>query len=109
MSIFINWENLNQNWNEVDMLWEEVILIEEVKKIFRGGGQSLQDYIEGNPWKKITEKLGRDKTNKVIKIYCKVNEVEYDESREVINELKVSVNDFERFLNYDPISVKILS
>lgn len=105
----INWEDLNQNWDAIDLLWEEIILIEEVKKVFRGGSSTAnQEYIDSNPWKKVNEKLGREKTNKVIKIYCKVNNIEYDESRELINEIKVSVNEFERFLQ-EPVSVKILS
>jgi twinkle protein len=67
-----------------------------------------QEYVDGNPWKKLNEDIGEEKTKKVIKIYCRVNNIEYDESREVMNEVKVSVNDFERFVQ-DAISVKILS
>ena len=108
--MFINWENLNQTWDSLNLLWEEVILLEEVKKIIRGGGgYGHKEYVDNNPWKQLNKELGRNKTKKVIKLYCKVNNIEFDESREVdVNSMKISVNEFERFVS-DAISVKILS
>lgn len=109
---YLKWEELTINWENIDLLWEEIFILLEVSEIIKkrgGSSPGYQEYVDGNPWKKFNEKLGKEKTKKIIKLYCRVNNIEFDESREIINEVKVSVNDFERFLNYDPISVKILS
>ena len=108
--MFLTWENLNYNWANLDFLWEEIFLLIEVDKVLRrgGSGAGYQEYVDNNPWKKLNEEIGEDKTKKVIKLYCRVNNIEYDESREVMNEVKVSVNEFQRFVQ-DAISVKISS
>lgn len=106
-----NWEELTINWEKIDLLWEEIFILLEVGEIIKkrgGSSPGYQEYVDNNPWKKLNEDIGEEKTKKVIKIYCRVNNIEYDESREVMNEVKVSVNDFERFVQ-DAISVKILS
>jgi hypothetical protein len=108
---YLKWEELTINWENIDLLWEEIFILLEVSEIIKkrgGSSPGYQEYVDGNPWKKLNEDIGEEKTKKVIKIYCRVNNIEYDESREVMNEVKVSVNDFERFVQ-DAISVKILS
>ena len=108
---YLKWEELTINWENIDLLWEEIFILLEVSEIIKkrgGSSPGYQEYVDNNPWKKLNEDIGEEKTKKVIKIYCRVNNIDYDESREVMNEVKVSVNDFERFVQ-DAISVKILS
>lgn len=109
---YLKWEEVSINWEDVDLLWEEVFILLEIEQIIKKGGgfnPGYQEYVDGNPWKKFNEKLGKEKTKKIIKLYCRVNNIEFDESREVEdNSTKISVNEFERFVT-DAISVKILS
>lgn len=105
---FLDWEEVTVKWENVDLLWEEVFILLEVGEVIRRGGftPGYQEYVDGNPWKRLSEEIGKEKTKKVVKVFCRVNNIEFDESREVMNEIKVSVNEFERFVQ-DAISIKV--
>lgn len=104
---YLKWEEMTINWEKVDLLWEEVFILLEVEQIIkRGGGYGRKEYEDGNPWKQVRKEIGEEKTKKLIKLYCKVNEIEYDETREIDQSVKITVNDFERFVK-DTINVKI--
>ena len=105
---YLKWEEMTISWESVDLLWEEVFILLEVDGVIkRGGGYAYKEYVDGNPWKQLKTEIGEEKTKKVIKLYCKVNGLEYDETREVEDdEIKVSVNDFERFIK-EGISIKV--
>ena len=87
---------------------EEVFILLEVENLIKGGGgYGYKEYLDGNPWKQLKKEIGEEKTKKVIKLYSKVNGVEYDETREIEDEqIRVSVNDFERFVK-ESISIKV--
>ncbi len=105
---YLKWEEMSISWESVDLLWEEVFILLEVEGIIKGGGgYGYKEYVDGNPWSQLKKEIGEEKTKKVIKLYCKVNGLEYDETREIEDdEIKVNVNDFERFIK-EGISIKV--
>jgi hypothetical protein len=105
---YLKWEEMTIKWENVDLLWEEVFILLEVEQVIKkGGGYGYKEYVDGNPWKQVDKELGEEKTKKLIKLFCRVNGVEYDETREVDDEdIKISVNDFERFIK-DSVEIKI--
>lgn len=111
---YLRWEEMNIRWDQVDLTWEEVfILLEVFRKIGGGGGMGspyradgYQKYIEGNPWKQMRKEIGEEKTKKLIKVFCRVKGIDYEESREPSESIKVSINEFERFVK-EAVSVKV--
>ncbi len=108
---YLKWGELTINWEEVDLTWEEVFILLEVEKVIRGGGGFGQkEYEDGNPWKQLTKEIGEEKTKKVIKLYCRINGVDYHEQAVVNESIKVAAYDFELFVRETidkKISVKI--
>lgn len=109
--IYLEWENVNSLWEDTNYLWEDVsILIEVNDFIQKNRGNGSFNYEKDNPWKLVKEKFGEEKTNKVIKIYCKYNNIEYSESIESNEKIKITVSDFEIFLKEsikESISIKV--
>lgn len=101
--IYYKWEELNITWENANYLWEEVMY--EVLSAVKGGG-GYAAYVEGNPWDKLRKDIGEEKTKKVIKLYCKFNNIDYEKVVESRTDIKVTVNEFERFVK-DGISIKI--
>jgi hypothetical protein len=71
MKQYLFWTEMNFLWTNIArddgfMLWSDIALIEEVEKVLRGGGGTRGDlqkeYEEGNPWRKLSENLGEEKT-----------------------------------------------
>jgi len=105
--VYLEWENVNQNWEEVDMIWEEVILIQEVAGVIRRSG-GLSSYVQGNPWDVTKRELGEEKTKKFIKIFTRVNGLDYGETIESNEGIKVSVKQLQKvFDETEKIGVKI--
>jgi hypothetical protein len=95
---YLDWDELNLKWENIDMTWDEIFIILEVKR-GGSGGYPFKDYIDGNPWNKLRENIGDEKTEKIIKLYCRVNDIDYEKVLEKKEDIKVSTNDFERFIN----------
>jgi hypothetical protein len=104
---YLKWEEVNLNWENVDMTWDEVfILLEIIRK--RGGSSGYpykDEYHKNNPWRQIREDFGEDNTKKVIKLYCRVSGVDYEQVKEPIEDVKVTINEFNRFIN--EVKVKV--
>ena len=96
MEKYLKWEEIDIAWENIDMVWEEIIL-EEVAEVIRkhGGGQA---YIDGNPWDITKKELGEEKTKKFIKIFCRVNELEYEKVLES-KVIKVTISQLEKVFN----------
>lgn len=108
---YLAWEELTVNWENIDLLWEEIFILLEIQETIRKSGgftTGWKEYVENNPWNQLNQNIGDEKTKKIIKLYCRVNGIEFDETREIDKQVKVTVNEFERFLR-EAISVKILS
>ena len=107
---WLKWEEMTINWENIDLTWDEVFILLEVENIIRkgggGGGSGLKEYMDGNPWKQVNEKIGIEKTKSLIKVYCRVNNIDYEESRTPMEDIKVSINEFERFVK-EAVSVKV--
>ncbi len=112
---YLKWEEMAISWESVDLTWDEVFILLEVFKKIRGGGggagfpykgDEYKQYVDGNPWKQVKKDLGEDAAKKLIKVYCKVKGIEYEQSREPIEDIKVTINEFERFVK-EAVSVKV--
>ena len=114
----LNWENVDLMWVDMNMTWEyiedyshlmnweDIRLIEEVASIVRGGGSSYyEDYVKNNPWKRLNEEIGEEKTDKFIKIYCNVNGMDYEKEIQLSEGITVSVEKFEKI--FETIKVKV--
>lgn len=108
---WLKWEELTINWEDLDLTWDEVFILLEVEKVIRGGGGFGQkQYEDGNPWKQLTKEIGEEKTKKVIKLYCRVNGIEYQDYAVTNENIKVAAYDFELFVKETiekKISVKV--
>ena len=108
---YLKWEELTINWEDLDLHWDEVFILLEVDNIIRrGGGYGYKEYVDGNPWSQLKQEIGEEKTKKIIKLYCRVNGVDYQEHAVVNESIKVSAYDFELFVKETiekKISVKI--
>lgn len=108
---WLKWEEVTLNWENVHLNWDEVFILLEVAQLINRGGNSgtlYKEYVDGNPWKQLRKEIGEEKTKKVIKVFCRVKGIEYEESKtsESDEKIKVTVNEFERFVK-EAINVKI--
>lgn len=106
---WLKWEEMTINWENVNLTWDEIFILLEVEQLIRkggGGGYAYKDYVDGNPWQQVKKDIGEEKTKKLIKVFCRVKGIEYEESRTPMEDIKVSVNEFERFVK-EAVSVKV--
>lgn len=106
---YLDWQDVSGNWENIDINWEDVyILIEAKQKAGGGSSDSLKEYIDGNPWNKFKKDLGEEKSEKFIKIFCKINGMEYDEVIKPKSTIKIKVEHFERvFENVPNIKMRL--
>ena len=108
---YLKWEELTINWEDLDLHWDEVFILLEVENVIkRGGGYGYKEYVDGNPWSQLRQDIGEEKTKKIIKLYCRINGVDYQEHAVVNESIKVAAYDFELFVKETiekKISVKI--
>ena len=87
-------------WESVDMTWEEVYILIEVGGIIkRGGSNGYIDYVNGNPWDKTRQEIGEEKTDKFIKLFCRINGLDYEKAIEPNSEIKVTVEQVQKVFN----------
>ena len=106
---YLKWEEMTINWENVNLTWDEIFILLEVEQLIRkggGGGSGMKEYVDGNPWMQVKKEIGDEKTKKLIKVFCRVKGIDYEESRTPIDDIKVSVNEFERFVK-EAVSVKV--
>ena len=106
---WLKWEEVNLKWENVDLTWDEVFILLEVAKRRGGSGSGYpyrDEYEKNNPWKKLNEDLGEENTDKIIKVYCRVRGIDYEKIKNPRKDIKVTVNEFDRFLN-ETVNVKI--
>jgi len=108
---YLKWEELTINWEDLDLHWDEVFILLEVENVIkRGGGYGYKEYVDGNPWSQLRQDIGEEKTKKIIKLYCRINGVDYQDHAVVNESIKVAAYDFELFVKETiekKISVKI--
>ena len=108
---YLKWEELTINWENLHLTWDELFILLEVENLIkRGGGYGYKEYVDGNPWSQLRKDIGEDKTKKVIKLYCRVNGIDYEQHAVINESIKVSAYDFELFVRETiekKISVKI--
>jgi hypothetical protein len=106
---YLDWQEVNVNWNELDINWEDIyILIEAKQKTGGGDATLLKEYIDGNPWNKFKKDLGEEKAEKFIKLFCRINEMNYEEVIKPKSKIKVKIEHFQRvFENVPNIKIKM--
>jgi hypothetical protein len=97
---YLKWEELTINWEDFHLPWgdEMLILLEVENAINRGGGYGYKEYVDGNPWKQLRKDIGEEKTKKIIKLYCKVKNIETEQYGYINEDIKVTAYDFELFV-----------
>ncbi len=109
---FLDWNEVSIHWDDLNLHWEDIFILLEIKR----GGSSAPPvqkgdldilYKEGNPWRKLKENLGEEKAERVIKVLCKINNIEYSSVLENKESIRVLVNDFIRVKDDKKITVKI--
>ncbi len=96
---YLKWEELTIKWEDLDLHWDEIFILLEVENVIkRGGGYGYKEYVDGNPWKQLREDIGEEKTKKVIKLFCRVNNIETEQYGYINENIKVSAYDFELFV-----------
>ena len=106
---YLKWEEVDSIWDDTNYLWEDVAIFIEINNLVHGGG-GYADYVKGNPWQQLRKDLGEEKTKRVIKLYCKYKGIEYEESKGINENIKVSVSEFEVFVKdsiRENISIKV--
>jgi hypothetical protein len=108
---YIKWEELTIKWEDIDLTWDELFILLEVEGIIKGGGgYGYKEYVDGNPWKQVKKEIGEEKTKKIIKLYCRINGIDYQKYAVINENIKVTVRDFELFVRETvekKISIKI--
>jgi len=109
---YVKWEEATINWENVELTWDEFFILLEVTEVLRkggGGGTSLKEYMEKNPWDKtkqnIEKELGEEKTKKFIKLICKINGIEYKQTKEKQDKIDITTEHLER--TFKEVSKKI--
>lgn len=104
---WLKWEEMTIDWEKIELTWDEVFLLLEIKARMGGnGGYSYKEYVDSNPWNQVKKEHGEKNTKKLIKIFCRVNGIEYEQTKKPLEEVNISINEFERFVN-ETISVKV--
>ena len=49
---------------------------------------------------------GKENTEKVIKVYCKVRGIDYEKVKNPREDIRVTINEFDRFLN-ETVKIKV--
>ena len=101
---YLDYDELTRKWESIDLLWEEVFILLELRK--RGGSPQRKIEENENPWYKIKEQLGVERSEKLIKLYCKVNGIDYEKKLEKKENIRIIVNDFVRFIDAG-INIKV--
>lgn len=107
---FLDWDEITIHWEDLNLHWEDIFIILESKKGGSGGSpqrEELTRYMEGNPWRQLRDKVGEEKAEKIVKVICKINEIEYESILENKGNIRVLVNDFIRSNSDDKIRVEI--
>jgi hypothetical protein len=106
---YLDWQEVNINWEDLELDWEDVyILIEAKQRAGGGSGSGLREYIQGNPWKNFKRDLGEEKADKFIKLFCKINGINYEEVIKPKSKIKVKVEHFQRvFENVPNVKIKM--
>ena len=107
---YLKWEEIDSLWEETNYLWEDIAIFIEIEQAVLKGGGDYATYVEGNPWNKLKKDFGEEKTKKVIKLYCKYKDIEYEESKNINESIKITATEFEKFIKdsiRESISIKI--
>ena len=108
IKVFLEWEAVNTTWDTLDQVWEDVHILIEVAQVVKRGGGGLASYVRNNPWDVTKRELGEEKTKKFIKIFCRVNDLDFEEVIEPNSQIKVTVEQMEKTFNESiKIGVKI--
>lgn len=105
---YLDWDEVTINFESLELEWEDVFILLEI----RGGGGTgkreeypFKEYMDNNPWNQLRGQIGEEKTQRVIKVFCKVNDIDYEKIVESKEDIKITMNEFERFI--ESVIVKV--
>lgn len=59
--------------------------------------------MEKNPWdvtkRELKKELGEEKTKRFIKLLCRVNNIEFEEKREIKTKIEITIDHLEKVFN----------
>lgn len=108
---YLDWNELSKKFEDIELTWDEIFILLEV----RGGGGSQQrrennlikEYVDKNPWEKLRHDIGTEKTNKIVKVFCKIHGIDYEKVLESKKDIRISMNEFERFIEQVVVKVNL--
>lgn len=99
---YLDWNELSLKFENIQLHWDEIFILLELR---RGGGAQRGE-IEEHPLFRIREKVGKENTDKLVKLYCRVNDIDYEKILEKRQNVRILTNDFIRFIN-SSINIKV--
>lgn len=99
--MLVTWDNSNFTWDKKDHSWENIVDVIERPRV---GWYS--EYVEGNPWNKLNDGIIKEKSENLLKVYCKINNIDYGKSLEKTSNVKVRASGFGKLIK-EGISVKV--
>lgn len=109
---FLKWEEINMTWENINrngtlMVWEDIAIIRQVSgSIQRGDKNEYEKWIRNNPWQRLKEDIGEEKTERFIKIFCEINGMNFEEVRKIEeNKIKLTIENFEKV--FRKIDIKV--
>jgi hypothetical protein len=105
---YLNWEETDFTWDTLDKWWEEVYILVEIARKVGGSSPGYEDWVKNNPWDVSRRQVGEEKTDKFIKIVCKVNGLKYEEVIETNPKIKVTVEHLQKTFETYKVEVKFL-
>jgi hypothetical protein len=92
--LYYKWEEVNFTWTISISMGVSRRYLNVIRKV---GGSSA--YVKGNPWDVTKRELGEEKTKRIIKLFCKVNNLDYQEVLEKRDDIKITVEQVEKVIN----------
>ncbi len=83
---FLKWDEANITWDNANFTWDEAALVSEIVNTAGGGGEEGLSY--------ALTSLTPEKKKKFIKLLCKIEGVEYKETKE-IKKRRIRITDVE--------------
>lgn len=102
---YLKWNEINTNWSSLEKIWIDISIIENVAKVVRGSG-GYKEFLN-NPWERISKKIGEEDTEKFVKIFCTINDIEYEEGKFIKNNTKVTASQFNKVFEESKIKIEI--
>lgn len=93
------WSNTDVKWKDADWIWSECQLVSDI--IVSGGVDAttlVQPWMIKEPWNPYKKIENVDNRNRLIRLICKVKNMEYVEEKKM-KDFKITINDLKLVVN----------